>query len=255
MRLTHIKAPASGLPKSSAWNRDLVSKHCVDQQILEQSSALDHLPAQRTADEQESGTAGGRQSVDDVKIASNLRQMPSLVGREPDRLVVRELLGDEQHSIVTVAGIGGIGKTRLAIAVGLDLVDETPGGVFLVRFAGIRDPSSILPMIADAVGVTGDTEELLARSLARRLGDRRAILILDNFEQLVAASSIVARLAASAEHLRVLVASQIPMRIAAERVFALGPLSNDEAAELFVERARARFAEFSPRRGRVGGDS
>ena len=173
-------------------------------------------------------------------------QTRALVGRADERTRLRELLVGDRRSIVTVTGIGGIGKTRLAIAVGGDLLDESPGGVFLVPLAGIHDPASILPMIADAVGTVGGTEESLESALARRLGERPAIVILDNFEQLLSGASIVAKLAAHAQHLRVVVTSQVPLRIGAEQTFALGPLASADAAALFIERARARVEDFAP---------
>jgi predicted ATPase/DNA-binding SARP family transcriptional activator len=172
--------------------------------------------------------------------------MRAPVGREDERMRLRELLRADRPSIVTVTGIGGIGKTRLAIAVGGDLLDKSPGGVFLVRLAGIHDPASILPMIADAVGIVGGTEVPLESVLARRLGERPAIVILDNFEQLLSGASIVAELVANAQHLRVVITSQVPLRIGAEQTFELGPLTSADAAALFIERARARVGDFAP---------
>jgi DNA-binding SARP family transcriptional activator len=173
-------------------------------------------------------------------------QTRGLVGRERERARLRELVFADSRSIVTVTGIGGVGKTRLAIAVGAELLDQSPGGVFLVRLAGIHDPDSILPMIADAVGIAGGTGESLECLLVRRLGQQRAILILDNFEQLLGGSSIVGELAASAQHLQLVITSQVPLRIGAERILALGPLASADAAALFIERARARVGDFEP---------
>jgi predicted ATPase/DNA-binding SARP family transcriptional activator len=173
-------------------------------------------------------------------------QTRALVGREDERVRLGELLRGNRRSIVTVTGIGGIGKTRLTLAVGADLLDESPGGVFLVPLAGIHDPASILPMIADAAGIVGGTEASLESVLAQRLGEQPALLILDNFEQLLSGASIVAELAANAEHLRVVITSQVPLRIGAEQTFALEPLASADAAALFIERARARVGDFAP---------
>jgi predicted ATPase len=132
------------------------------------------------------------------------------------------------------------------VAVAHALLDEFPGGVFLVRLAGIGDPASLLPMIAEAAGVTGQSELPLARVLATRLGSEPTLLVLDNFEQLVAGAAILSELIEGADELRALVTSQVPLRIAAERIVALGPLAEDDAVDLFIERARGAVAGFAP---------
>ena len=170
----------------------------------------------------------------------------ALVGRDHERAEVTQLLRAEDRQIVTLVGFGGIGKTSLAVAVGSELLDEFPGGVFLVRLAGVREVDSILPMIAEAVGVTGQSDLPLARVLATRLGEERTLLILDNFEQLTPGSTVLTELVAGGGQLRVLVASQVPLRVGGERVIALGPLRVEDAVALFIERARAARAGFAP---------
>jgi predicted ATPase len=178
---------------------------------------------------------------------TNLPPRPrALVGRARELNELRELLLADQKQIVTIAGIGGSGKTRLAVAVAHTLLDAFPGGVFLVRLAGISDPASLLPMIAEAVGVSGQSELPLARVVATRLGSEPTLLVLDNFEQLVTGAAIVSELVEGADRLRALITSQVPLRIAAERVVALGPLAEDDAVDLFVERARLAVAGFAP---------
>ncbi|MBV9421468.1 MAG: winged helix-turn-helix domain-containing protein, partial [Solirubrobacterales bacterium] len=174
------------------------------------------------------------------------RPMPNIAGRDRERSELRDLLLNGPRPVVTITGIAGIGKTRLALAVGADLLDQAPGGVVLVRLAGAHDPDLILPMIAEEVGIAGDVEEPLERVVARALGERRRILILDNFEQLIGGAAIVGCLAASAPQLRLLVTSQVPLRVTAEQVFALGPLAEGDASRLFIDRARARMAGFRP---------
>lgn len=178
---------------------------------------------------------------------TNLPPQPrALVGRARELSELCELLLADQKQIVTIAGIGGSGKTRLAVAVAHALLDEFPGGVFVVRLAGIGDPASLLPMIAEAAGVTGHSKLPLARVLATRLGSEPTLLVLDNFEQLVVGAAILSELVEGADQLSALVTSQVPLRIATERIVALGPLAEDDAVDLFIERARGAVAGFAP---------
>ncbi|MGN6171000.1 MAG: ATP-binding protein [Solirubrobacteraceae bacterium] len=173
-------------------------------------------------------------------------QTRALVGRERERTLLHELLLSDARQVVTLTGIGGSGKTRLALEVARDLLDDSPGGVFLVRLAGVSDPDSIVPMIAEALGLTGHADVPLRQLVAGRLGDQRTLLILDNFEQLIDGAAIIAALAENAPAVRILVTSQVPLRIAAERTVPLEPLAQGEAVMLFVERARVLLPEFAP---------
>jgi predicted ATPase len=173
-------------------------------------------------------------------------QTRALVGREGERSLLHELLLGGAGQVVTLTGIGGSGKTRLAVEVARELLDDFPGGVFLVRLAGVSDQDSIVPMMAEVLGVTGHADLPLSQLVARRLGDQRTLLILDNFEQLTDGAAIIASLSENAPGARFLVTSQVPMRIAAERIVPLEPLAQNDAVALFVERARALLPEFAP---------
>jgi predicted ATPase/DNA-binding SARP family transcriptional activator len=179
--------------------------------------------------------------------ATNLPPQPRpLVGRGQELGELRGLLLADNRQIVTITGIGGSGKTRLAVAVAYELLNEFSGGVFLIRLAGVNDPESLLPMVAEAAGITGQSQLPLARVLAERLSAEPTLLVLDNFEQLVAGAAILSELFQSGAQLRALVTSQVPLRIAAERIVALGPLEGDDAATLFIDRARMAIPEFTP---------
>jgi predicted ATPase/class 3 adenylate cyclase len=173
-------------------------------------------------------------------------QTRELVGRSDERAALRELLQSDSGRLITVTGIGGMGKTRLAIAVGSELLDEFPGGVFLIRLAGVRDPQSIAPMIAQAVGVTGQSERSLVRVLAQRLGEQPTLIILDNFEQLTSGALLLTELLGPGGALRMLVTSQVPLRLGAERIVSLGPLTPGDGVSLFIERARQVVPDFEP---------
>jgi predicted ATPase/class 3 adenylate cyclase len=173
-------------------------------------------------------------------------QTRALIGREDERTLLHQLLRGDAVQVVTLTGIGGSGKTRLAVEVARELLDDFPGGVFLVRLAGVSDQDSIVPMMAEALGVTGHADVPLSQLVAGRLGDQRTLVILDNFEQLIDGAAIIATLSESVPGARFLVTSQVPLRITAERTVALEPLAQGDAVALFVERARALLPEFAP---------
>ncbi len=158
-----------------------------------------------------------------------------LIGRERELVELVELLSDSAR-LVTVTGTGGTGKTRFALQVAGELVGELGGGVFFVPLAGVPTPDLVTGAIASAVGV---------RDL-RELRDRRDLLLLDNFEHLLAAAPVVAELLTTSSSVKVLATSRAPLRIAGEREYPLEPLSDDDALELLTERALAVRPDFVP---------
>jgi predicted ATPase len=177
-------------------------------------------------------------------------QLTSFVGRSRELAELEESFGSAR--LVTLIGPGGCGKTRLALefaarrrAVSPDLhfVDLTP----------ITDAALVPVSIATVLGVREVAGEALQDRLARRIGDREVVLVLDNLEQLPAAGSVIADLLAASPGLRVLATSRAPLRVRGEREYPLAPLqlpgpvelgslddlAEVEAVRLFVERARA----------------
>src|SRR3954468_18280815 len=157
-------------------------------------------------------------------------------GREVAELV--GLLRDGR--LVTITGPGGTGKTRLALQVAAELVGTASDGVFWVPLGSLTDPALVSSEIAQALGAPDDLNGFLR--------DRDVVLLLDNFEHLLAASRTVADMLAAAARLRVLTTSRAPLRIAGEAEYPLDPLDRTDAVALFVERARAvgRDVEASP---------
>jgi len=178
-------------------------------------------------------------------------RLPALIGRKDDITALVELLSSEVVSVVTVVGPGGTGKTRVALAVGAELISSFADGVFFVDLSALSDASLVVPAIAQALSL----REAAGRSLAETLGDylssKEMVLILDNFEQVMDAAAEVSSLMASSSSLKVVVTSRAALRIEGEREFPLHPLalpSSDSepteilaspAVELFVARARA----------------
>ncbi|HEX2235559.1 MAG TPA: adenylate/guanylate cyclase domain-containing protein, partial [Actinomycetota bacterium] len=121
-------------------------------------------------------------------------RLPPLIGREDEIAAVAELLSSEDVSVVTVVGPGGTGKTRVALAVGAEVLSSVGDGVFFVDLSALSDASLVVPAIAQALSL----REAPGRSLAETLGDylssKEMVLILDNFEQVMAAAGEVSAL-------------------------------------------------------------
>jgi predicted ATPase/class 3 adenylate cyclase len=160
-----------------------------------------------------------------------------ILGREREIGEVLALLGGGAR-LVTITGPGGTGKTRLALQVAAELVGTVADGVYWVSLAGLSDPELVVPEIARTLPARDD--------LLGYLRGKELVLLLDNFEHLVASASEVMPLLAASEGLRVLVTSRAPLRLSGEHEYALEPLPPDDAATLFVERARGVGAALAP---------
>jgi predicted ATPase/DNA-binding SARP family transcriptional activator len=183
----------------------------------------------------------------DLPQAAIARRIPSaptpLLGRERELDALAELLRDDETRLVTLTGIGGIGKTRLALELVRRLAPEFRHGAAVATLATLREPALVGRAILEALELpeaAGDPDEQLAAALR----DSHLLLLVDNFEQVLAAAPSIAHLLAEATHVKILVTSRAPLRIAAEREFAVPPLADDEAAELFISRAQAANASF-----------
>jgi class 3 adenylate cyclase len=180
--------------------------------------------------------------------ATNLPAQPTpLVGRDAELEAVRTLLLDENTRMVTLTGPGGTGKTRLALQVAADSVDEFPDGVYGVLLAPISDPDLVSLELARVLGVEESPSLSLTDSLKTELRNRRALILFDNFEHVGAAAELLAVLLGACHRLKVLVTSREPLRIAAERQYPVPPLPESDAVMLFLERARAVRPDLSSR--------
>lgn len=173
--------------------------------------------------------------------APRLTNLPAdprpLVGRDAELCRLRALLSDSAR-LVTLVGVGGVGKTRLALAAGRQMLNGLPGGAFVVALAAVGEPAGVLPAVAQAIGVH-DVEGDPLGPVVECIGERPMLLILDNFEQIPAAGPLAGELVAAAPSLRIIVTSQAPLRIGAETVVRVDALAPTAAVDLFIERAAA----------------
>jgi predicted ATPase/class 3 adenylate cyclase len=169
-----------------------------------------------------------------------------LVGRDADLERVRAVLTGPEVRLVTLTGTGGVGKTRLALATAASLGQAFEHGVFFVALAAVRDAGVMWKAIADGLDVVGDGPA--ADAVTGYLRDRRALLVLDNLEQLEGAAGVVAGLLAAAPDLVVLATSRRPLHLPGEQELPVPPLEVPRtagveqvaacgAARLFVQQA------------------
>jgi predicted ATPase/serine/threonine protein kinase/DNA-binding CsgD family transcriptional regulator/Tfp pilus assembly protein PilF len=178
-----------------------------------------------------------------------------LLGRADDVVAAVSALLRDDAGLVTMTGPGGTGKTRLALAV----AQEFPGNVIFVSLAPVRDPDLVPTTIAQAIGIQEDSDRSIIATIAAAIGDQQTLLLLDNFEQVIAAALVVTELLAACPRLKVLATSRIPLHISGEREFPVAPLAlpaaSDEisesqlgryaAIELFVQRTQAVRPDFT----------
>ncbi|MFI9244292.1 ATP-binding protein [Streptomyces sp. NPDC053086] len=172
-------------------------------------------------------------------------ELTAFVGRSAELAELTAALG--QARLVTVTGVGGVGKSRLAVRVAARWASGDPArGVPAadrgrVELAPVRDPQFLEYAVVEALGLTDHTTRMPRETLLGHLAGRRVLLVLDGFEHLVTAcADLVAELLRKLPELRVLATGRRPLGLAGERLFPLAPLGEDDAVELFVDRARAQ---------------
>jgi predicted ATPase/class 3 adenylate cyclase len=190
---------------------------------------------------------------------NNLPLQPTpFLGREKEVHAVGQLLLRDSSRLVTLTGPGGVGKTRLGLQVAAELTEHFPDGTWFVSLAPISDPDLVIPTISQALGLPEARDQTPLEHLKRALQEKKVLLLLDNFEQVVSAATSVADLLAACPRLKVLVTSREGLHVRAEREYPvpalllpdmkhlpdLLALSQYEAVALFIERAQAVNPEF-----------
>ncbi len=191
-------------------------------------------------------------------LPNNLpRQITPLIGRDDVLAEIKALV--LRHPMVTLTGSGGVGKTRLALQAGADLLDESPDGVWLVELASLSAGASVVHAVASSFGLREQPSCTMFEVLVQYLRPRRLLIVLDNCEHVIAeAAQLAEAILRAAPQVRIAATSREPLRIAAERVYRVPSLavpSTDsltarealryEAIALFAERAGASDSAFT----------
>ena len=193
----------------------------------------------------------------DVSSGGLPRPLTSFIGRERELAQARRLLAGSY--LVTLTGPGGSGKTRLCIALAAEVAGDYPDGVYFVPLAPVRDPDLVPSTIAQSLGLQDARDRPLMDHLVSQLNERQVLLVLDNFEHLLAGAPAVARLLRETSALRVLVSSRSSLRISGEQECPVPPLAipdpdaspapdalaGCESVRLFAERAAAVLPDFA----------
>jgi predicted ATPase/serine/threonine protein kinase len=211
-------------------------------------------------------------TVRDLRVDISMHSGPSLagnmpvqrtafIGREREVTALQQLLNREEVRLVTLTGPGGIGKTRLALSVAGQISANFAGGMYFVSLSAVRETEATITAVAQGIGlreVPGHSPHETLKEHIRSLSEPM-LLLLDNFEHLLAAGSELAELLTLSHHLKVVVTSQALLRVYGEHEFPVPPLATPDlrsgptpstvsrfpAIRLFVERAKAVKPDFS----------
>jgi predicted ATPase/class 3 adenylate cyclase len=173
----------------------------------------------------------------------------SFIGRESEVAELQAVM--KAHRLVTLTGVGGVGKTRLAVEVASRLADEYPDGVWFFELAAVADPAAIPDAVAAVLGITQQPGKTVSESVAAALEGRVRLLVIDNCEHVLsAAADLIEAVLAHSETVKILVTSREGLGVADEQLWPVPSLDvgagvDSAAVNLFVERAHSVAPRFS----------
>ena len=267
-KLIYIKSPA---PDREAHLKTLLDRIRNDDQVSYKAFASpDELRALIENDlammlsEGFEATQISEVAVSDETVPRHNLPLPptKLIGRTTELAAARDLIERDEVGLVTLTGPGGTGKTRLALQVGLDLVERYEDGVYFVALAPISDPALVMPTIAHTLNIQESGSQTWLAQVSAFLQARHVLLVLDNFEQVIDAATEIAELLRACPRLQILATSRTPLRVRGEKELPVPPLelpplysppilrgeetlSQYAAVALFIQRARDVKADFN----------
>src|SRR5262249_37041845 len=191
-----------------------------------------------------------------------IRTQPTpLIGRASELESIRRRLADEGTRLLTLVGPAGVGKTRLALAAAAATADHFPDGVTLVDLSLVHEPAAVITSISRTLGLVDGGPSPLPQRLETYLRERQLLLVLDNFEQVLPAATLIAELLTTCPGVALLVTSRVPLQLRWEQALRVLPLAVPDlrgaprlappelaaipAVALFMDRARARQVDFA----------
>ena len=204
------------------------------------SAALDLTAAARDVLLRSARQSAPDAAVDELSDGSLPWAPTALLGREAELQTLQGWLADPASRLITLVGPGGVGKTRLAVETARVVVQQGSPRVVFVLLAAIRDPAFVASAIAEALGLTDAAALDLPGSARVACNDRPTLLVLDNFEHVLAAAPLVADLLTAVPSLRLLITSRAPLRVRGERECSVGPLGLEAGAEAMSPAVLAR---------------
>jgi predicted ATPase/DNA-binding winged helix-turn-helix (wHTH) protein len=254
----NLQAQITALRKALGSDRDLIRTVAGRGYLF--TGEINTLPA--NIDEPVRTDLPARKRDDDLPSTNIPKPISELIGRDEELGAIVKLVAE--HQLVSLIGVGGIGKTRLALAAARELLPHFNDGVWFADLSTLSDPSLIPATVATAVGLDLAGGSASLPRVAKVLAGRHQLLVLDTCEHVIgAAATLAEEILGSGSALHIIATSREPLRAGGEWLYPLRPLDvpaddvDDEAErygaiELFVERARAADPHFAPDRNLMG---
>jgi predicted ATPase/class 3 adenylate cyclase len=179
-------------------------------------------------------------------------QMDAFIGREREAREVAALMARPDVALLTLTGPGGCGKTRLALHVAENMAEQFTDGVWWTDLAGLRQPEGVLPAILAGFHLPEQSGIAPVERLSSYLRERNALLVLDNFEQVVEAATDIAAILRRCPRVRVLITSRERLNLTMEHEFPVPPLDMEDSVSLFADRAQEAQPHFYVTQSNIG---